>query len=343
MRIYRIVAALLAIGVLTPAAASAQERVRVFANPGARGMLGFSSEPVRGEGLHERVIVDVVPDSPADSAGLEKGDTLVRINGLAASPQVMRAPFQPGDTVTLRIRRDGRERDITVIAAERRDRISVFFPDSLDERFAVTFERMRAHVDSAHAMPDIAIRRFGTDSGSVIVIGADTVHIRSGMPEALRYRLHADSFAIHRDSIFRHLRTEVFPHVFADSADFRIFTPMEGRQFQFHTDSAGLDGFRMMAANAVFGLRAVAGAELAPLNPALAEYFGATDGVLVLNAAGNTPAERAGLRGGDVIVSVDDTAVRSISELRRAIDRASGDVILRVLRHGRNVDITLEL
>jgi serine protease Do len=98
-----------------------------------------------------------------------------------------------------------------------------------------------------------------------------------------------------------------------------------------------------MRTNAVFGMRAVAGAELAPLNPALAEYFGATDGVLVLNAAERTPAERAGLRGGDVIVRAGDTTVRSIAELRRAIDAArDGDVTLRVLRHGRNVDVTLK-
>jgi serine protease Do len=90
-------------------------------------------------------------------------------------------------------------------------------------------------------------------------------------------------------------------------------------------------------------MRAVAGAELAPLNPALAEYFGATDGVLVLNAADRTPAERAGLRGGDVIIRANDTPIRSVTELRRAIEAARGeDVTLRVLRHGRNVDVTLQ-
>jgi S1-C subfamily serine protease len=98
----------------------------------------------------------------------------------------------------------------------------------------------------------------------------------------------------------------------------------------------------MLTTTATLGMRAVAGAELAPLNPGLSEYFGATDGVLVLNAREGTPAARAGLRAGDVIVRVGDTAVRSIAELRRTIGRApDGAITLGVLRRGQNVTVTL--
>lgn len=67
---------------------------------------------------------------------------------------------------------------------------------------------------------------------------------------------------------------------------------------------------------------------LAPINPELGQYFGATDGVLVINA----PAEaKLGLRGGDVILSVDG---RKISD---------PDRILRVLRNHRRQPLTLDV
>ena len=42
--------------------------------------------------------------------------------------------------------------------------------------------------------------------------------------------------------------------------------------------------------------------ELAPINPDLGQYFGATDGVLVISAANDSSL---GLKGGDVVLSVD--------------------------------------
>ena len=41
--------------------------------------------------------------------------------------------------------------------------------------------------------------------------------------------------------------------------------------------------------------------ELAPINPDLGQYFGATDGVLVISSADSS----LGLKGGDVVLSVD--------------------------------------
>lgn len=334
MRMHRVLPALTALIILAPAVASAQEVSRIYtaATVSSRGMLGFYSEPVRGAPAHQRIIIDVVPDSPADSAGLRAGDVLLRLNGLAVSPQLMNAGVQPGDTVVLRVRRDDTERDVTLVAAERSGRFRYAFPDSLDERFTVTFERMRASVDSL-ARPGV-LRRIQSDSGTVVIIGTDTLHVSAGGVGRIRGLTH--------DSLISRHRIESLPRMWSDSARVHIFTPGEGRTFTFEPgDSSFVHGFEVLRSNTLFGRRAVAGAELAPLNPALAEYFGAIDGVLVLNAAEHTPAERAGLRGGDIIVSVGSTPVRSIADLRRAIDAASDDVTLRVLRHGRNVDITL--
>lgn len=333
MRTHGILIALFATALLAPVAASAQEERVTFSSTWVtgRGMLGFTSTPIGGEALHQRRVVEVVPESPAGRAGLAVGDTLLRINGLAASPQVMSAPFEAGDTVTLRIRRDGRERELTMVAVERPNQFRMMSPDSINERFAVTFERMRAGVDSSFWIPSISMRRIHGDSGTVVILGADTLHITSGD--------HARILKIDPDSILGQYHIRSLPRMLPDSAGLHLLRPGESHMYSFFKDT--IFPPEMITSSVFFGMRAVAGAELAPLNPALGEYFGAADGVLVINAAARTPAERSGLRGGDVIVQAGDTPVRSITELRRAIDTAGGDVTLRVLRQGRYEDIVL--
>jgi hypothetical protein len=56
--------------------------------------------------------------------------------------------------------------------------------------------------------------------------------------------------------------------------------------------------------------------ELAPLNPDLGRYFGATDGVLVVNVPKDS---ELGLRGGDVVLSVDGRKPASPSHLLRIL------------------------
>jgi serine protease Do len=55
----------------------------------------------------------------------------------------------------------------------------------------------------------------------------------------------------------------------------------------------------------------------------LALYFGVRDGVLVRSVLDNTPAQRAGIKAGDVITKVDGMAVTSPSELSGAVRMAN--------------------
>lgn len=77
----------------------------------------------------------------------------------------------------------------------------------------------------------------------------------------------------------------------------------------------------------------------------LAEYFGVRDGVLVRQVMRNTPAERAGLKAGDVITRVDGNAVGSTreitSQLRSA--RSRGSVTLTVVREKREMPLPVAL
>lgn len=77
--------------------------------------------------------------------------------------------------------------------------------------------------------------------------------------------------------------------------------------------------FSMYGASALVSF---AGAQIAPMDNDLAEALGAERGVLVLRSGRGTPAERSGLRGGDVIVSVDGRVITTPLEFLRAMERA---------------------
>ncbi len=86
------------------------------------------------------------------------------------------------------------------------------------------------------------------------------------------------------------------------------------------------------------------GAELESIDGQLAEYFGVEEGVLVRAVEANTPGERAGLKAGDVIVSVDGKAVDSSGDVRGAIRSAPADkeIPLEIMRRRSKQTLTME-
>jgi len=83
------------------------------------------------------------------------------------------------------------------------------------------------------------------------------------------------------------------------------------------------------------------------LNGQLGEYFGAPDnaGVLVREVHEGTPAAKAGLKAGDVIVKVDGKPIRSLADLREQLRDKSGDkpVNLGVLRRGSEMSLSVTI
>lgn len=72
------------------------------------------------------------------------------------------------------------------------------------------------------------------------------------------------------------------------------------------------------------------------LTKQLADYFGITGGrgVLVTSVTADSPAEKAGVKAGDVITAVDGEAVDSSGELARIINRKKdGEVSLTIIRN----------
>jgi serine protease Do len=94
----------------------------------------------------------------------------------------------------------------------------------------------------------------------------------------------------------------------------------------------------------IFGRGRRIGISTTSLSKQLADYFGIAGGrgLLVTTVAENSPAARAGLKAGDVIVDVDGEKVESASDLSRAINRKEeGTVTLRVVRERSPLTLTV--
>jgi serine protease Do len=80
------------------------------------------------------------------------------------------------------------------------------------------------------------------------------------------------------------------------------------------------------------------------LNPQLAEYFGVKEGVLVRSVNEKTPAQRAGLKAGDVVVKVNGTPVttpREITGLVRSNRKKA--ISLTVVRNKKEMTLNVEI
>jgi membrane-associated protease RseP (regulator of RpoE activity) len=375
---------LLACGLFVPTLASAQVEVRAF---GSRSMLGIVTESRSVSGQTRLTVMDVVPESPAAEAGVARGDVIVAIDGRPATSALLSADRAPGQTVTLRILRDGTERDVRLVTVERPDRMRAVFvpglPDSVLGQMAIIMSNMQLHLDSMHYVlkriaPDsirplgrggeaffydlrsdslrvfdhlrnlpfggdrVNVFRFGDDSVRVFRFGRDSVHVFRYGPDSVRVRFpqvrpSAEVLAYQRANV--------------DSLRARFATVRPATDSAFarwnlvRVDSIATHALRPseIARTSIFaGTTAVAGAELSELNPGLAEYFGVLEGVLVLNVPDGTPAARAGIRPGDVIVQVNRSPVKTIAEIRRAVaPRADASTHIRVLRRGQPIDVTI--
>lgn len=88
----------------------------------------------------------------------------------------------------------------------------------------------------------------------------------------------------------------------------------------------------------------IEGESLAPQGQ-LADFFGVKDGVLVKSVIKDSPAEKAGLKAGDVIVKVDDSKVTTPREITGALraNRGRSNFTLTVVRNKKEMPVTVTL
>lgn len=298
------------------------------------------------------VVEEVMPNSGAADAGVRAGDIIVRVDGERADERRMSElaeALEPGNRVRLVVRRDGREQTLDVTAREdvcpyrsmlshTPFRLMCMTMDSTDAEVSpecenAAFFQFRENFDELRDGMQWRIRTEPTDSGTWLLFGdpsgGDSVFI-----DLDSVRMMGEALAFQLDSI-GHLMPLAFS--MADS----IAHLMPRIEMDLRTADEQLHAHGLMLRSMELGARALAGAELTDLNEDLAEYFETERGALVTRVEPGTPAARAGLQGGDVIVSVDGEAVEDVGDVRRHAAAGDGDLELTVIRRGERRTIRL--
>ncbi len=277
--------AILALSVFAVAAGAAPVGAQVYITRtvAPRGWLGISYEEKglsrNGDFTSSVVILSVTKDSPAERAGVQAGDTVVRINDLRASTELfgsLGASVEPGDTVRLVVRRGSKDHTLAIEVAKRPPQMYMqarrgdpqfftFDPDSVRGM-------MRIFVDSMYA---------GLDTSRTRLFRAEGMPARGGVffRDSLRtyMPLMTDSLR-HYLPMMSDSMMKAMPRI-----DMRADMPAGLFEFEGHTPDVV---FRSIARSE----NAFAGADLADVNEGLSEYFGAKSGVLVIRVPKGTPA-----------------------------------------------------
>ena len=133
---------------------------------------------------------------------------------------------------------------------------------------------------------------------------------------------------------------------------FQVFTPGPGAPGNFTFNMPEIPMVPPMEWNGTFiaGGQPRLGIDAEDLNGQLGTFFGAPDGegILVREVNPSSPAEKAGVKAGDVITSVNGERVRTIGDLREKISKREGKdkgetVKLGLLRNRSEVSLTVEI
>lgn len=252
------------------------------------GWLGVSTQTVteelrdaldlRGDGV---LVNRVVSGSPADRAGIRKGDVITAVNGRGVdSPDELADVIRSqsaGSNASIRIaRRGGGSQTLSVRLGNRSEAQSGDRDEDEDWND-------NTPTPTPGARPDIHVWKNGKE------VDPDDEDFK--MP---------------------------------DMRGFRGFGDMNGFQFN---------------------MRPRLGVRLQKMNPDLGGYFGGTNGrgALVVEVVEDSPAERAGIKAGDVIIAVGSTNVDDPDDLVRAIANEEGRTSLTLVRRGSRRTVEAEL
>jgi predicted metalloprotease with PDZ domain len=303
--------ALALVGLLVPAATLAQNRRPAPVKPGWLGIrCNIKVVSTNGRATITISVGEVVPGSPAEHSGLKTGDRIISVDGrnMGRDCGEMGRDIEAGDTITLHLQSGDREREVTLVAAERPAEYYTLTRVPSDEMIWLSGDSLRRMV------------RIMTDSFRIRIdsLYGDSVMFREFPRIAYGRRIQADSLR------------RIFP--FNDTILFN-----RGMRFEFPRP----DEVPLITRFEMLGHRGVAGAELTELNPGLAQYFGTREGLLVTNVGPDTPADRAGLEAGDVLIRIDGRAVSEVEDFRMAVLRRGGQPLkLEIIR--KQKPVTLE-
>jgi membrane-associated protease RseP (regulator of RpoE activity) len=329
--------------------------VRIPAAQDSRGWFGFSFRVKRTDEPGARAadvvaVESVVQGSPAARGGLRGGDVLLLLAGRAVSRDWMDGVarnVRAGDTLHVRVRRDGDVRDLALVAARRphavymvRDQgvVRPYLSDSLQLRVRMTFDSIRANLGEVRlsvgdgapgATAELIIRDAVGEERRIRVPQAEAEVVLRNLRAALNRQRALAPTEVRIERLRQgaeELRwvLEDLERVRQDSRPdtSRIWMQRQpDSTFVFRAAPAARRGVSVMG-NAGLG---VAGAEFVLLKPEMSPYFGVDTGLLVVRVGVGTPAHRAGLLAGDVVISAAGRRPGSVADLSAALAAASGD------------------
>ena len=92
-------------------------------------------------------------------------------------------------------------------------------------------------------------------------------------------------------------------------------------------------------------IRGWLGVYIEDISPDLAQKFGIKEGVLITKVMPDSPAEKAGLKSGDIIVEYNGEKVKNVTDLQlKVINTPPGEVVpVKVIRDGKEVVIKVKI
>ena len=256
--------------------------------------------------LLRMAVIEIYRGGPAAVAGIRPGDTLVLPGPSAAYEEWTRAvaAAAPGDTIRLRLVRNGQDRTVHVLAERR--------PPSVQAIPVARYQMTRHRVFRV------------TDS---LLAGA----MRMGNP--LMDSLRREAVFESADRAFRFL-ADADGSVRIEQGLLPEFMAAAWR------DAPVLPGTALGEDFVARRAPMIAGADLRDLTAALRGPFGVDAGVLAVRVPPGSPAAQAGLRAGDVVVSIGGEPVRTVSQLLATVSAASAPLQVDIVRHRKRLSLS---
>jgi serine protease Do len=261
---------------------------------GDSGYLGVQTREVTKENYSKLGLRDVrgvavekvMEKSPAETAGIQAGDVIVKFNGeeVTSARKLTRliGEVDPDHQARVTVVRGGSERDITVTVGKRPT------PEFANGNFQFDMPDFQGQWQGFKNMPDL-----------------------KDMPD------------------FKN-----FPQL-KDMPDFKNLPKGEFKAFELPNGNG--KGFVWSS-----GQGRQIGVGIVPLSKQLAEHFRVDGGAMVDEVRENSPAAKAGLKAGDIIVEANGTAVKNQMDLIRVInEKKEGDIQLTIVRDGNRQTISV--